>query len=42
VQKYQRFIDLGVDAVRDACPVCGVLLLISFDKMTAEEASQAP
>lgn len=39
LRRYQQLIDLGVDGVRDTCPVCGTLLLISFDEMTATETS---
>jgi hypothetical protein len=39
LQKYKQLIELGVDGARDTCPVCGTLLLISFDEMTARETS---
>lgn len=39
LQKYEQLIEIGVDGIRDACPVCGVLLLISFDQMTVQETS---
>jgi hypothetical protein len=38
LEKYRQAIELGIDGVRDVCPVCGSILLISFEERTATEA----